>query len=84
MANTVKTPKVAELSAKSKEVLATLRANEGGLTVAELKEMGIDGVNSSHLSALVDRGLVSAEKVVVEVVTKTKREVNRYTPVKSE
>lgn len=64
------------LSAKALEVLKVL--TEGEFTVAELKEKGLDGLNSAHLTALVNRGLVEAEKVTVEVPTVVKRKVNKY------
>lgn len=64
------------LSVKSLEVLEILKSGKAGVTMSEL---GLDGLNSAHLTALVNRGLVSAEKVVVEVPTVVKRKVNAYT-----
>jgi len=72
--------KVRELSPKAKEVLAVLQASETALTLAELKDL-VPNLNSSHLTALANRDLVSTEKVTKEVVTVTKREVNSYTAV---
>ena len=69
--------KTRELSAKAKEVLEVLRASEKALTLAELKEVVAD-LNSSHLTALRNRNLVSAEEVEKEVVTVVKRKVNSY------
>ena len=75
--------KVAELSAKAKEVLEVLTASETALTLAELKTLVAD-VNSSHLTALRNRGLVAADKVEKEVVTVAKRTVNTYSFVRTE
>ena len=66
------------LSPKAVEILADLKAN-GASTLAEIKERGIDGVNSSHLTALKNRGLVSSVEVEKEVVTVAKRKVLEYT-----
>lgn len=64
------------LSAKALEVLKVLGTGEA--TVAELKDKGLEGLNSAHLTALVNRGFVAAEKVTVEVPTVVKRKVNKY------
>lgn len=64
------------LSAKSVEVLQVLKGVDKATIMADL---GIEGLNSAHLTALVNRGLVVAEKVVVEVPTVVKRKVNAYT-----
>jgi hypothetical protein len=64
------------LSAKSLEVLEVLKSGKENITMAGLE---IEGLNSAHLTALVNRGLVVAEKVVVEVPTVVKRKVNAYT-----
>lgn len=64
------------LSTMSLKVLQSLADSEA--TVAELKETGLEGLNSAHLTALVNRGFVEAEKVTVEVPTIVKRKVNRY------
>jgi len=69
--------KVAELSAKAKEVLEALTNSESALTLAEIKEL-VPNVNSSHLTALRNRELVSADKVEKEVITVAKRTVNTY------
>jgi len=69
--------KVAALSDKAQEVLEVLTASEVALTLADLKEL-VDGVNSSHLTALRNRGLVAADKMEKEVVTVAKRTVNTY------
>lgn len=68
----------AKLSEKALEVLEMLK-DGSTVTVAELKERGVEGLNSAQLTALVKRGLVSAEKVTVEVPTVVKRKVNAYT-----
>lgn len=64
------------LSAKSLEILDALR--EGTFTMAQLVERGVVDVNSAQFTALVNRGLVSAEKITVEVPTVVKRKVNAY------
>ena len=71
------------LSAKAVEILKDLREN-GASTVAEIKERGIEGVNSSHLTALKNRGLVTSVNVEKEVVTVTKRKVLEYSIVDSD
>ncbi len=64
------------LSPKSVEVLEVLKsATEPTI----MSEMNIEGLNSANLTALVNRGLVSAEQVIVEVPTIVKRKVNAYT-----
>lgn len=70
--------KLAPLSPKAKEILSTLK-EKGSMTLQELKETGIEDINPSHLTALGNRGLVSAEKVEKEVQVVTKRKVNVYT-----
>jgi hypothetical protein len=64
------------LSTMSLKVLESL--SNGEFTIAELKESGLEGLNSAHLTALVNRGFVEAEKVTVEVPTIVKRKVNKY------
>lgn len=63
------------LSPKSLEVLQALKGIEGGVT---MNDLNIENLNSAHLTALVNRGLVVAEKVTVEVPTIAKRKVNAY------
>lgn len=48
-------------------------------TARDLKELGFEGLNSAHLKALENRGLVEAEDVEMEVVQIVKRKVKRYT-----
>lgn len=64
------------LSPKSLEVLEVLKGLDQAVT---MNDLNLDGLNSAHLTALVNRGLVVAEKVVVEVPTIAKRKVNAYT-----
>lgn len=64
------------LSPKSLEVLEILKGSNQAITMSELN---LDGLNSAHLTALVNRGLITADKVVVEVPTVVKRKVNAYT-----
>jgi membrane carboxypeptidase/penicillin-binding protein PbpC len=69
------------LSPAAQAALAALVANPDGFTLAELKD-ALPDVNSAHLTALVNRGLVSAEKVEKEVTRVVKTKVNRYKAVK--
>jgi len=64
------------LSPKSLQALQILR--EGTFTMSDLVEKGVESLNSAHLTALVNRGLITAEKVVIEVPTIVKRKVNAY------
>ena len=64
------------LSQKSVEALQILK--EGTFTMNDMVSRGIEGLNSAHLTALVNRGLVETTQVVVEVPTITKRKVNAY------
>jgi len=72
-----KEKKVAKLSDGSIKAFEMLKAN-GDMTVAEMKEKGLEGVNSSHLTALKNRGIVSATEVEREIVTVVKRKVSVY------
>jgi hypothetical protein len=65
------------LSLKSLEALQILK--EGTFTMNELVERGLDNLNSANLTALVNRGLITSEQIVVEVPTVVKRKVNAYT-----
>ena len=64
------------LSPKSLEVLEILKGSNEAVTMSDLN---LEGLNSAHLTALVNRGLVTADKVIVEVPTVVKRKVNAYT-----
>lgn len=55
-----------------------LLKEHGALTVAEMKELGFQGANSSHLTALKNRGFVQNETVEVEMVSVSKRKVQNY------
>lgn len=58
--------------------LYDLMVKEGrALTLAEVKELGYP-VNSSHFTALKNRGMINADKIEREYVTVTKRAVNVY------
>ena len=56
-----------------------LKENKDGLTIADMKNLGFTDVNSSHLTALKNRGIVDSVQVEREVVTVVKRKVNVYT-----
>lgn len=64
------------LSALSLQALEVLKG--GDATANEIKDKGLENLNSAHLTALVNRGLIEAEKVTVEVPTIVKRKVNKY------
>ena len=67
----------APLSEGAKTVLKALKEN-GTMTLAEMKEKGFNA-NSSHFTALENRGLIKSVKVTKEVPVMTKRTVNEYT-----
>lgn len=71
---------LAPLSPVAEAVLVALKAKPEGEIVANLR-LEIEGVNSAHLTALKNRGLVVAEEVEIEVPTITKRTVLRYKAV---
>ena len=71
---------LSEGSLKALEILK----EQGSMTLAEMKEKGFDTVNSSHLTALKNRGLISTESVEKEVTTIAKRTVNVYTAIVTE
>ena len=71
------------LSEGAKQALEVVKNAEGSVTLADIKEV-FEGANSSHLTALVNRGLVATEQVVKEVPTIVKRKVNAYTFVAKE
>lgn len=65
------------LSTKAQEALDFLKEH-GNMTLSEMKEKGLEGINSSHLTALRNRGLVNSTPVEKEVVTVSKRTVQEY------
>jgi len=60
-------------------IQALQELKSGSYTAQQLKELGLDTLNSAHLTALVNRGLATTDKVEVEVPTVVKRKVNIYT-----
>ncbi|RLI46140.1 hypothetical protein DRO61_09635 [Candidatus Bathyarchaeota archaeon] len=72
--------KVKELSEGAKRVLAILTESDKPLTLAEIKET-FSTANSSHLTALRNRLMVSAEPTEKLVTTVAKRTVNVYSAV---
>jgi predicted nucleic acid-binding protein len=64
------------LSPKSLQVLEILKGANSPMVMSEI---AVENLNSANLTALVNRGLVVAEQVVVEVPTVVKRKVNAYT-----
>ena len=63
------------ISTKSMEALNFLK---GATEPTIMSEIAVEGLNSAHLTALANRGLVEATQVVVEVPTVVKRKVNAY------
>ena len=76
--------KVNQLSEGAKKVYEILKANGGSLTIAEIKEKGFTGANSSHLVALRTRGYLESEIVEREVPAIVKKKVNLYTLTEKE
>ena len=79
MANTKTTTQktLNPLSEGAKNALELLKAN-GSLTIAEMKALGFESANSSHLVALKKRGLVDSVETEVEVQVTQKRKVQKY------
>jgi len=75
--------KVKELSDGAKSVLEVLENSDTPLTLAEIKEV-FPSANSSHLTALRNRDMVTAEPTEKEVTTVAKRTVNVYSAVETE
>ena len=72
------TKKVRPLSQGALEVLEMLQNIKVG-TIIDIKNNGLEKVNSSHLTALENRGLVSSQLKEIEVVQVVKRKVKEYT-----
>ena len=70
---------MANLKPLSEKSLLALQALKGANEPTVMAELGVEGLNSANLTALVNRGLVEAVQVVVEVPTVVKRKVNAYT-----
>ena len=70
--------KVNKLSKGASEALEMLKEVITA-TALTLKENGLENLNSSHLVALKNRGLVETKDVEVEVLTVVKRKVKAYT-----
>jgi predicted transcriptional regulator len=64
------------LSPKSLQALQILKGAESPMIMSDI---AVENLNSANLTALVNRGLVVAEQVVVEVPSVVKRKVNAYT-----
>lgn len=69
------------LSEGANKALALL-SEKGALTIAEMKALGFENANSSHLTALKKRGLVDSTEVEIEVQVVQKRKVQKYFIVK--
>ena len=64
------------ISVKSMEALQYLKGQTEPTIMGHIE---VEGLNSAHLTALANRGLVEAVQVTVEVPTVVKRKVNAYT-----
>ena len=71
--------KLAKLSEGALKTLEAIKTAGKSITAYELKALGLEGLNSAHLKALENRGLVTAVEVEKEVVTVVKRKVKEYT-----
>ena len=71
--------KLAKLSEGALNALEAIKTAGKGVTASELKELGLEGLNSAHLKALENRGLVTAVEIEKEIVTVVKRKVKEYT-----
>lgn len=70
--------KIAPLSDVSQAIYDLMVKENRPLTLAEVRELGIDGANSAHFTALKNRGLIASTDVEKEVVTVTVRTVKLY------
>ena len=70
------------LSEGAKKALELLKT-EGSLTIAKMKELGLEA-NSSHLTALKNRGLITSETIEIEIPTIAKRKVQLYSITKND
>lgn len=67
------------------QAIYDLMVKEGRpLTLAEVRELGIDNANSAHFTALRNRGLITADDVEKEVVEVKTRTVKIYSLADSE
>ena len=79
----MKSNNIAKLSKGALEALKMIKEYEGvnelGVTASILKEKGLEGLNSAHLNALVNRELVVAKQVnIVCPCCGSKRKANAY------
>lgn len=66
------------LSPMAKTVLEFIKNAEGPVTFSDIKRE-LEGVNPSHLGALVTRGYLSAKPTEVTELVKVTKKVNAYT-----
>lgn len=71
--------KIKELSLTAIEALKAIIEVDKPITAIELKNAGLENLNSAHLKALENRGLITAEPVFITVMQPVKRKVNQYT-----
>ena len=64
------------LSQHSQKALSFLKGQTEPTIMASIE---VEGLNSAHLTALKNRGLVETVQVEIEVPTVVKRKVNAYT-----
>ena len=66
------------LSLEAIKALEMLKV-EKSATAKDLKGLGFENINSSHLKALENRGFVTSKDIEIEVVVTQKRKVKEYT-----
>ena len=69
-----KIKKISDGATNALEILKTVES----ATALDLKEKGLEDLNSAHLTALVNRGFAVSTDVIVDVPTIVKRKVKLY------
>lgn len=82
MEKTKNTTKTQNPLSEGANLALKMLTEKGALTIAEMKALGFENANSSHLTALKKRGLVDSTEVEVEVQVVQKRKVQKYFIVK--
>lgn len=68
------------LSEVAQRALDFIIAEDRPLTLLDIQDAGIPAT-ASHLTSLVNRGFIGAEKVTKEVQVMSKRTINVYSPI---
>lgn len=76
--------KVAPLSDVSQAIYDLMVAENRPLTLADVRDLGIDNANSAHFTALRNRGLITADDIEKEVTTVAIRKVKLYALAESD